>query len=728
MRDVFHARTGRARRSVSALLAGTVFSLAFLGGSGAPGWAQTPETTPLPETASETAFETADTGETAERGGAADTLATQVAPEPVSIAAVGPTLTLEGHGWGHGRGLGQYGSLGYALAGWSSQQIVDWFYGGTTTGAVDPASEITVRLTDFDGVETLLYQNAGTVAVAAAPGVASTAWRARHLGANAFEVSTSPTCAGPWTVVAANVAGPVVFDTPEEGDDPDAMIQACEPGGTQRWYRGDFLAVADTNLNVGRTVNRLKLDSYLRGVVPRESPASWGSQGGGAGMNALRAQAIAARSYAWAENRYTYSGMLIKTCDTASCQVYMGFGSAPSAGAPMTRLEDARSDQAILDTVGVVRLMGSGSVARTEFSSSTGGHTVQGTFTAVVDDGDAIASNPNHKWKTQIATSAIESAWPTIGTFTSLSVTVRNGLGNFGGRAQTVVISGTGGKVTVTGNEVRSRLGLKSDWFRVFQAPSGGIGGYWLADTKGAVYTFGNAGAYGSASTLALNKPMVGMERTVSGAGYWMVASDGGIFSYGDARFFGSTGNIRLNKPIVGMERTPSGKGYWMVASDGGIFSYGDAQFFGSTGAMVLNQPIVGMAATPSGSGYWLVASDGGVFSFGDAQFFGSTGSITLAKPIVGMASSPDAAGYWMIASDGGLFAFGNATYRGSLPGIGVSATAVGMEPTLSGGGYLIATTTGAVHSFGDAPVMGGIPDVDPAFTGTVRDLVAAAG
>jgi SpoIID/LytB domain protein len=496
----------------------------------------------------------------------------------------------------------------------------------------------------------------------------------------------------------------------------------------QRWYRGDILAVADTNLNLGRTVNRVKLEQYLRGVVPRESPASWGSQGAGAGMHALRAQAIAARSYAWAEGRYTYSGMAVKTCDTASCQVYMGFGSATSFGGVMTRLEDARTDAAIAETAGVVRLMGTGSVARTEFSSSTGGHTVPGTFSAVVDAGDSIPSNPNHTWKTQISTTAIENAWPTIGTFTGMTVTARNGLGDYGGRAQTVVISGTGGKVTATGNEVRSRLGLKSDWFRVYQAPSGGIGGYWLADTKGAVYTFGNAGAHGSASSLALNKPMVGMERTVSGDGYWMVASDGGIFSYGDARFLGSTGNIRLNKPIVGMERTPSGNGYWMVASDGGIFSYGDAGFFGSTGAMTLNQPIVGMAATPTGQGYWLVASDGGVFSFGDAQFFGSTGSIKLAKPIVGMASSPDAAGYWMIASDGGLFAFGNATYRGSLPGLGVSATAIGMEPTATGGGYLIATTAGAVHSFGDAPVMGGLPDVDPTFSGTVRDLVAAAG
>ncbi len=61
------------------------------------------------------------------------------------------------------------------------------------------------------------------------------------------------------------------------------------------------------------------------------------------------------------------------------------------------------------------------------------------------------------------------------------------------------------------------------------------------------------------------------------GLGYWLVASDGGVFSYGDAGFFGSAGAIHLAQPIVAMSSTPDGLGYWLVASDGGVFSYGDA-------------------------------------------------------------------------------------------------------------------------------------------------------
>jgi hypothetical protein len=87
------------------------------------------------------------------------------------------------------------------------------------------------------------------------------------------------------------------------------------------------------------------------------------------------------------------------------------------------------------------------------------------------------------------------------------------------------------------------------------------------------------------------------MTATPDGGGYWLVASDGGIFTYGDARFLGSAGSIHLNRPIVGMTATPDGGGYWLVASDGGIFTYGDAGFFGSTGAIRLNKPIVGMGS-----------------------------------------------------------------------------------------------------------------------------------
>jgi len=227
--------------------------------------------------------------------------------------------------------------------------------------------------------------------------------------------------------------------------------------------------------------------------------------------------------------------------------------------------------------------------------------------------------------------------------------------------------------------------------------------GVWLVAQDGGIFSYGEAGFFGSTGSMKLNQPVVGMAGTPSMKGYWMVASDGGIFSFGDAKFFGSMGATKLNKPIVGMASTPSGQGYWMVASDGGIFAFGDAAFFGSTGSMKLNKPIVGMASTPSGKGYWMVASDGGIFAYGDAKFFGSTGAITLNQPIVGMAPTATNRGYWLVASDGGLFSYGDAKFLGSTAG--TNRKVVGMVPTPSGLGYYQATDAGEVIGFGDAHI-----------------------
>ncbi|HEY4411187.1 MAG TPA: SpoIID/LytB domain-containing protein, partial [Acidimicrobiia bacterium] len=639
---------------------------------------------------------------------------------------------LVGHGFGHGRGMGQFGALGYSLKGWTYTQILDHYYGGTKMGTA-PSGDITVQLTKFDGLDLILQQEQGHLHTSAAPGAFS-ALLARKTGANRFTVYVGTDCSGGtggWQPLATNVAGPVTLSPDDPAtDDRAEMLQVCEPGGTRRWLRGQVLALEGTdaaNTTTSRAVNKVDLEGYVRGVVPRESPSSWGTQSGGLGEQALRAQAVAARSYALAERRSAWA----QTCDTQSCQVYGGRAAQDASG--FNDLEAATTNQAVDDTKGQVRVFTTdGSIARTEFSSSTGGYTAGGVFPAVPDAGDAVDSNPSANWTAKIPVDVLETAHPEIGTLMSVDVTKRNGLGDMGGRVVEVVLRGSKGKATLSGNDMRGLyaysgstrpLGLRSDWFRVVNNPSGGLSGYWVAAPDGGIFTFGEAGFYGSTGSLKLNAPILGLSATPSGQGYWLAASDGGIFNFGDARFYGSTGNIKLNKPVVGMAGTDDGRGYWLVASDGGIFSYGDAPFYGSTGAIKLNKPVVGMAPTPSGEGYWLVASDGGIFSYGDAAFFGSTGAMKLNKPVVGMAPTPTGEGYWLLAADGGLFSFGDAAYFGSLPGSGVSSPAVAMRPTKTGGGYLIVAATGAVMSYGDGPVLGGVPDAVPGYKGGVAGL-----
>jgi hypothetical protein len=234
-------------------------------------------------------------------------------------------------------------------------------------------------------------------------------------------------------------------------------------------------------------------------------------------------------------------------------------------------------------------------------------------------------------------------------------------------------------------------------------------------DVAGSPVAFGDAASLGAAPAQTA-APVVGMAATPSGSGYWIVAGDGGIFTFGDAGFYGSMGGQPLNDPIVGMAATPDGKGYWLVASDGGIFTFGDAHFYGSMGGQPLNEPVVGIAATPDGKGYWEVASDGGIFSFGDAHFYGSMGGKPLNQPVVGMAAAPAGGGYLEVASDGGVFSFGNAPFYGSAAGQS-DAFVVGISVTSGGTGYWLVAANGGVFAYGDAPFfgsMGGLTLADP--------------
>jgi SpoIID/LytB domain protein len=378
-------------------------------------------------------------------------------------AAAYPTANVEidGHGFGHGRGMGQWGALGYAINfGWGYRQILDHYYSNTTVGdAGNP--EVDVILRRFDNLDTVVFQERSHMTTSAAGGTFS-ALRAVQTGANTFRVDSGPGCGGPWTTVNPGVQGPVLFKPQTRNDDTAEMLQTCEPDGQHRWYRGDLRAVQ--GLSGTRTVNAVDMQGYLKGVVPRESPASWGSLGGGAGMNALRAQAVAARSYAAAAACLNPPVSYAMVDDTTNCQVYGGKALNGND------LEDPRSNQAVDDTAGEVRLL-NGAVARTEFSSSTGGYTAGGTFPAVVDDGDAVSGNPHHSWHASIPVGQVQAAFPSVGTLLAVTVTSRNGLGDFGGRVLNVQVQGTGGTVNTTGGGFRDAVGLESDWFAIAAPP-----------------------------------------------------------------------------------------------------------------------------------------------------------------------------------------------------------------------------------------------------------------
>ncbi len=229
-----------------------------------------------------------------------------------------------------------------------------------------------------------------------------------------------------WTELGV-ATGPISFTTAGSETEmaPGDALGVCMPNGQVVHYRGSISAVTDGAGNA-RTVNEVGVENYLRGVVPREVSASWGNAGGGAGMHALRAQAVGARSYALSQDRYSYA----RTCDTTACQAYGGSARRTGAAASANTLEHPLTDQAIAETAGRVRVWPDGTLVSTEYSASNGPRTAGGAFPAVDDAGDSVPANPNHRWTRVRSASALASSYgvgsPLVSATTPTSSSMTN--------------------------------------------------------------------------------------------------------------------------------------------------------------------------------------------------------------------------------------------------------------------------------------------------------------
>jgi peptidoglycan hydrolase-like amidase len=374
-------------------------------------------------------------------------------------------VVLRGHGYGHGRGMSQWGALGYAVDhGWSGTRILDHYYGGTGTRVVS-ASNQKVYLTGTKGRDMIVTQGDRALQIDGVSGTVGAA-KVSRIGNGRFRIWKGTGCGGPWTLVGDRSASSVtVRNATPQGDDVDRFMQLCTSTGVT-YYRGIVRAVDALGTIV--TVNEVHIESLLRSVVAKEVMPSWADAGGGKGAAAVRAQAIAARSYAMAGD--TRWGSWGTTCDSTTCQVYPGYGTKASGSSTIKVNEDRRTSSAVTATVGQVRAFPGGRIARTEFTASSGGWTAGGEFPAVLDEGDDHAGNPHHSWSVTISRATIESAFDQrqgrdMGTFAGFDRWSRSGKGDLGGRVASVRARFANGDVTVTGDQLRTLLLLKSNWF-----------------------------------------------------------------------------------------------------------------------------------------------------------------------------------------------------------------------------------------------------------------------
>ncbi len=121
-----------------------------------------------------------------------------------------------------------------------------------------------------------------------------------------------------------------------------------------KWYRG-HLIIQNKNKKL-TVINDVDLEDYIKGVVPSEMPSGWE-------LEALKAQAIAARSYALANlGKRASLGYDLK--DTPEDQAYGGASA-----------ETSKTNRAVDETSGLV-LTYNYKVVSAFYSASAGGQTV----------------------------------------------------------------------------------------------------------------------------------------------------------------------------------------------------------------------------------------------------------------------------------------------------------------------------------------------------------------
>jgi SpoIID/LytB domain protein len=368
---------------------------------------------------------------------------------------------LTGAGFGHGIGMSQYGAYGAAVRGLTWPNIMAFYYPGTARGTRSTTELIQVWLEgdkDRDlrvrpSVGLRVSDDLGTTYTLPV-GTRYRAWRAVRSIREIFKLQYLDS-SGAWVTkshpLSASPGRTWRFTNTAK------VVEVRLTDNSSVEVRGSVAVIFYGSAT--RTVNRLRVDTYLKSVVPSEMPTSWPTQ-------AVRAQAVAARTYAIRIKAGAAPGARWDICDSVNCQVYRGYASTTPAGT-RTVHETSNGNTAVTATAGSILTYG-GTAALTQFSSSNGGHSAPGDYPYLrpqPDPYDAVI-RPN-TWTVALSAAAIAKAYPTVGEVQQLQVVSRDGYGRYGGRVTWIKITGSTGSVTVTGPQFRFAAGLRSTLFTI---------------------------------------------------------------------------------------------------------------------------------------------------------------------------------------------------------------------------------------------------------------------
>jgi stage II sporulation protein D len=347
-------------------------------------------------------------------------------------------LVIKGAGFGHGVGMSQYGAYGFAEKGADHAAILRHYYTGTQIGALaGGAGHVRVLLKTANRI---VFTNGASVA------------GGRRLDPGRRYIATRGLSGG---VTLRSASGRALgsYASPLAITGATGGVQINGRSGhaaTNGRYRGN-LHLRAALLGGVSAINALGLNDYIRGVVAGEMPSGWPQA-------ALRAQAVAARTYALATSK---AGDGFDQYSDTRSQVYNGIAG-----------ETAATDAAVAATSGqVVAYRGRPIV--TYYFSTSGGRTedVENSFLgadpapylrSVADPYDS--ASPRHRWTRQMSLRSAQRRLGQLvkGRLQRIKVLRR-------GRSPRVVhaeIVGSGGRMSVSGPTLRSKLGLYDTWAR----------------------------------------------------------------------------------------------------------------------------------------------------------------------------------------------------------------------------------------------------------------------
>ena len=381
---------------------------------------------------------------------------------PAAPGFAANSFTFYGSGFGHGLGMSQWGAYGLAQDGWQYRAVVTHYYSGTrVTRADNPPSTLRIGLTQ--GRQKIHLESVG--------GRTTLRVGNRSSGTLVGEIPrgdkwTVRVHDGKYRVLDAN--GTRVGGRDYGGSarnlyatyaPHDARVHVPEGGAT---YNRGFLEFNLYDCGGGSCQMRLILpiapQAYLYGLA--EVPSSWPAA-------ALRAQAVAARTYAFskAANGQHRTPCNCALYDSSLDQVYSGWNKEGGVDGDRWVHAVNRTNHEVVTYRGnlITAFYASSSGGYTENNENVWGGTPIPWLRGVCDPGDYTGANPNRVWEETFSaaevTHALHPYTGSIGTVRSFRHVHRG----VSGRIETVTVNGRQGSAVVTGTELRAALGLRDD-------------------------------------------------------------------------------------------------------------------------------------------------------------------------------------------------------------------------------------------------------------------------